>query len=45
MAATKETIPIYYINIEHLIRNKEGANRPKDLEDLYEVYKKAKKKA
>lgn len=46
MSGERETIPIYYINLEHLIRNKESVKRPKDLEDLkylYEVQKKTKR--
>jgi hypothetical protein len=30
----KNTIPIYFIGLDDLIRNKESLNRPKDQEDL-----------
>lgn len=29
-----DELPIYYIGLEHLIRNKEATGRPKDLDDL-----------
>ena len=46
MISATASIPIYYINLEHLIKNKKGVKRPKDLDDLkylYEVQKKSKK--
>jgi hypothetical protein len=38
LAGEAETVPVYYISIDHLIRNKEGAGRPRDLEDLKYLY-------
>jgi len=38
MAAEGKTVPIHYIDLDHLIRNKENVKRPKDLEDLEYLY-------
>lgn len=45
MVCEKQTIPVYYISLEHLIHNKESVKRPRDLEDLKYLYTvKSKKK-
>ena len=34
MTVKDQTIPVYYVGLEQLIKNKEALKRPKDLEDL-----------
>ena len=39
----KEAIPVYFIGLAELIKNKEAAGRPKDLADLKYLREAAKK--